>query len=413
MEASMKIDQTTLSMDAFSSHTDMTQELSRAAGVSEWQTFLKEGSLSNSLTLESEIPGQKDIAAVEAGNTENLPAGDDAAGKAIISKITNALVGSETSVSSFVREKSGVSEAVSQEGGFGLVVEHTRVQESSDSMEFHSAGTVQTEDGRTIDFSMGLSVTRSVSTSEYYRDSYFLDPLTLSFDDGLSALSGGTFSFDLTGDGENETLASLSKGSGFLALDSNNDGTVNNGLELFGPESGYGYEELSMYDSDNNMWIDENDPIFDQLKIWKGAGTEDAELLSLREAGVGALSLASVAADFDMKDSFGQSLGQVSRAGLFLMENGEPRSMQEINLNTSLDDGEAVSNQYGVGEDGEEQELSPLQQAIADAIARLKAIIEQQEQEGQQQVRRILFHEEETQTLVEKFWSWRAKGITE
>ncbi len=398
----MKIEQTTLSMDAYSRHTEMTTEVSRGAAVSEWQTFVNEATLKNALTVTTERRQPPAVSAESVAAEPSPQAAADDSSAAIISRITNALVAEETSVADFKRDEN--TAALQRGGGFLLSVEHTRVRKCVDTIEFDSSGSVQTADGRSITFNMGLSVERSVATSCRWNDYEFLDPITLSFDDGLEALSGGTFSFDLTGDGRNERIASLAQGSGFLALDVNGDGVINNGLELFGPQSGNGYDELSRYDTDGNMWIDENDPIFDQLKIWKGAGSADARLISLREAGVGALSLASVAADFDMKDSSGRSLGQVSRAGLFLMENGEARSMQEIDLNSGLNRSDAITLQDG-------DELSPLQQAIVDAIDRLRAIIERHEQQGQQQLRDILFHEERSETLIEKFWGWQERGF--
>mgnify|MGYP000465316364 CR=1 FL=1 len=51
----------------------------------------------------------------------------------------------------------------------------------------------------------------------------------------------------------------LQGGSGYLALNKNGDGVINDGSELFGTASGDGFYDLSMYDEDGNGWIDEND----------------------------------------------------------------------------------------------------------------------------------------------------------
>ena len=55
--------------------------------------------------------------------------------------------------------------------------------------------------------------------------------------------------------------------------DFNNDGIINDGKELFGPNSGNGFSDLANYDLDKNGWIDENDTIYDKLRIW----TKDTE----------------------------------------------------------------------------------------------------------------------------------------
>lgn len=162
--------------------------------------------------------------------------------------------------------------------------------------------------------------------------SRFVDPLVLSFDDGLGVFCDSRFSFDLNGDGLCEELAGLRPGSGFLVLDQNGDGLVNSGLELFGPQSGYGYNELRGLDSDGNNWIDENDPMFDRLQLWMGGGSATGRLVGLREMGVGALALASVESEFELKAVDGRVLGQVRRSGLFLTEAGEIRPLAEIDL---------------------------------------------------------------------------------
>ena len=56
-----------------------------------------------------------------------------------------------------------------------------------------------------------------------------IDPLVINFD-GLGAqLSQTRFEFDLDNNGTAEQIASLRSGSGYLALDRNGDGAINNG----------------------------------------------------------------------------------------------------------------------------------------------------------------------------------------
>jgi len=81
-----------------------------------------------------------------------------------------------------------------------------------------------------------------------------------------SGLGNTKFLFNL--DSVKEDLPMIRPGSGFLALDLNNDGIIINGNELFGPRTGNGFAELSVYDEDGNNLIDENDPVYDQLSVW-------------------------------------------------------------------------------------------------------------------------------------------------
>jgi len=64
---------------------------------------------------------------------------------------------------------------------------------------------------------------------------------------------------DLDANGVTEKISFVGSGGGFLALDKNSDGVVNDGRELFGAATGQGFKELAEYDSDNNNWINEND----------------------------------------------------------------------------------------------------------------------------------------------------------
>ncbi len=87
----------------------------------------------------------------------------------------------------------------------------------------------------------------------------------------------------------------LKSGSGFLGLDSNNNGRIDNGKELFGTQSGDGFADLARYDSDGNGWIDEGDPVYARLKVWLKDASGADKVISLADAGVGAIYLAQPA----------------------------------------------------------------------------------------------------------------------
>lgn len=100
-----------------------------------------------------------------------------------------------------------------------------------------------------------------------------VDPLIVNFSGTAAQLTDTKYQFDLNSDGRKDNISFVQPGSGFLAVDKNDDGKINNGKELFGPNAGNGFDELAKYDADGNQWIDESDPIFKQLKIW----TKDAK----------------------------------------------------------------------------------------------------------------------------------------
>lgn len=208
--------------------------------------------------------------------------------------------------------------------------------EEEEQTEFSTTGHVVTSDGRTIDF--GIQVSMSSSFREYYREELAMsavklcDPIVLNFDTDVATLSDQTFFFDLDADGEKDEISGLNAGSGFLALDKNGNGVIDDGSELFGTESQNGFADLAKYDLDHNGWIDENDEVFDKLKIWcKDENGKDV-LYRLKDKGVGAICLQNVSTEFGLKDDRGGLMGQIRRSGVFLYENGNVGTIQHVDL---------------------------------------------------------------------------------
>ena len=194
-----------------------------------------------------------------------------------------------------------------------------------------AAGTIHIADGMEINFSLDVGMEResNYTSMETFR---VVDPLVINFSGTSAALSDARIDFDLNGDGQSENIARLKKGSGFLALDLNQDGKVNNGKELFGPTLGDGFQELSLYDEDNNHWIDENDSVYGDLMVCIQEGTEGEVLKKLSESGIGAIHLKSVDSDFQLKDSNDQTVGQIASTGIALSEDGSVKTVQQIDL---------------------------------------------------------------------------------
>jgi len=125
------------------------------------------------------------------------------------------------------------------------------------------------------------------------------DPLLIDLDgDGIETTSveNGVY-FDQENDGFAEVSAWVSSDDGVLAIDKNNNGTIDNGSELFGDSyvksdgtiATSGFDALSDLDSNGDGQINSSDTSFDAIKILKGDGT----LLSLSDAGISSISLTS------------------------------------------------------------------------------------------------------------------------
>lgn len=221
-------------------------------------------------------------------------------------------------------------------GGFSTSLEYSEME----SMSFSTSGKVQTADGRMIDFDIELSMSRSFYQKVERNVGRFqdplLDPLVVQLSGNPVCVSNQKFHFDLDGDGTEEDVSNLMTGSAFLALDKNEDGTINDGNELFGTKSGNGFADLMEYDSDGNGWIDEADEIFKKLKVFSVSADGTKNMVSLKEAGIGAINLGSTAGDFSVKDSENRTRGIIRRSGFFLYEDGRPGMMHQIDLATSV-----------------------------------------------------------------------------
>ena len=129
--------------------------------------------------------------------------------------------------------------------------------------------------------------------------------------------------FDLNNNGFAERTGWVSPEDGLLALDLNQNGTIDNGAELFGNHTlltngtlaANGFEALKQYDADGNGIIDSSDPVYSSLRIWQdknsNGSTDEGELRTLDQAGI-----ASIALDYTEhtgNDSAGNAHRQQSR----------------------------------------------------------------------------------------------------
>lgn len=216
--------------------------------------------------------------------------------------------------------------------GYGVEYERHETHYESEQAHFSAEGVVRTADGKDIRFNLALTMSREhfeqSDASLRLGDAKKIDPLVINFGGTAAQLTGEKFSFDLDADGKTDQISFVGAGSGFLALDKNADGKINNGSELFGPASGNGFQELATYDQDKNDWIDENDAIYAQLKVW----TNDA-LSTLAQKKVGAIYLGNVSTPFDIKNGQNQLDGQVRSSGIYLSsEDSGAGTVQQIDL---------------------------------------------------------------------------------
>lgn len=131
------------------------------------------------------------------------------------------------------------------------------------------------------------------------------DPLIIDLGDNdidLTDVEKGVY-FDLDNNGFAEKTAWIGVEDGFLALDINENGIIDNGSELFGDKfimpngnvSRTGFEALTSLDENNDGIINADDTVFENLCIWIDADhdgeTDEGELVSLAEYGIESIDL--------------------------------------------------------------------------------------------------------------------------
>ncbi|MCB1876063.1 MAG: hypothetical protein KDH88_08820 [Chromatiales bacterium] len=229
------------------------------------------------------------------------------------------------------------SEQTQQSAGYAIAYDYYSARFEHESTSFNAQGSVRTTDGREIQIDVQLNMSRTFFEEQRLSlrvgdAPKKVDPLVVNFAGNAAELSDTRFAFDLDADGKSEQIALLKPGSGFLALDRNGDGQINDGSELFGPTLGNGFTELARYDEDGNQFIDENDSIFDKLRIWTRDGQGNEQLVGLGQKGIGAIYLGRVDTPFQRYDQEHQLLGEIAQTGIYLNEDGSSGTLQEVDL---------------------------------------------------------------------------------
>ncbi len=151
-----------------------------------------------------------------------------------------------------------------------------------------------------------------------------------------------TGSFDLLGTGKAIQSGWLSKNDGFLAIDKNGNGQIDDISELFGGASkGSGFAKLATYDSNGDGVVDAKDAQFSSLLIWQDANsdgkTDAGELIGLAKAGIVSLTVGYTELPFlDANNNLHLERSSVTLA------NGKTADMTDVYFNVAASDAAAA-----------------------------------------------------------------------
>ena len=148
--------------------------------------------------------------------------------------------------------------------------------------------------------------------------------------------------FDLFGNGKAIQSGWLSAEDGFLAVDNNGNGKIDDISELFGgTNKGTGFAKLADFDSNGDGLVNADDANFSSLLIWRDLNgnhqSDDNELFSLSDAGVSELVVGFTELPFI--DAQGNLHFERSSATLV---TGQTVDMTDVYFNVSLADATAA-----------------------------------------------------------------------
>lgn len=211
---------------------------------------------------------------------------------------------------------------------------HHEIYES-EKTGFYASGEIELNDGRRFAVDFKLDMER-----EHYEEFYGevvisgkqVDPLVINLNGNAAQLTNQRQAFDLDGDGVDEQVSFATGDSAFLAVDKDQNGKIDNGTELFGPQTGDSFAELAEHDDNGDGIIDENDSIFDQLVLTQRDENGNETLLSLKDAGIAGFYLAAFDTPFSIMDDNGDRSGVIRQTGVYIREDGTLDSMQHVDL---------------------------------------------------------------------------------
>ncbi|MFH1531880.1 MAG: hypothetical protein ABIK09_14235 [Pseudomonadota bacterium] len=126
------------------------------------------------------------------------------------------------------------------------------------------------------------------------------DPIVMDLDgDGVELLPiQDGVNFDLWAAGHPQAMAWVHPDDGFLIIDRNSNGRVDDGAELFGNVDGvheHGFDHLAALDTDGDRVLTATDEAFAELRIWQDRNSnglsEAGELIRLSEFGIDRIPL--------------------------------------------------------------------------------------------------------------------------
>lgn len=157
------------------------------------------------------------------------------------------------------------------------------------------------------------------------------DPLVLDLAGNGFSTSGldQAVRFDLNADGTTDRISAPTGDDALLAFDRNNNGSIDDGRELFGDQHGAadGFAELSKYDDNQDGKIDRQDAIYGRLSLLQFDVQGRQRMQSLEQANVRSIQLQAI----NTRQALG-AYDEIAQLGSFEFNDGRQGQAADLLL---------------------------------------------------------------------------------
>lgn len=159
------------------------------------------------------------------------------------------------------------------------------------------------------------------------------DPIIVQFGDRPLGHITNYQTFDIDSDNNNDSLPIFTGDVGFLVHDKNGNRKADDGKELFGPKTGFGFNELDTLDEDQNGFIDKSDSAYKDLYIWQpGVNGSNGQFLSLKQADVAGISTQAITTPFSFLDNQGNTKAQMRYSSFAFSHDFKTRGVHQVDV---------------------------------------------------------------------------------
>ena len=212
-------------------------------------------------------------------------------------------------------------------------VKVTDVYYERETLDFEAQGAIKLDNGVEVAFELSQHYDREYMelNSQIVEVPVLKDPLVVNMGSGAISFNDKQYEFDIDADGEMDNLYELGANAAYLAIDRNNNGTIDDGTELLGAISGDAFAELASYDDNQDGVINSQDEIFDSLVLWRYSDDQES-ITKVADSNINTFALASADTAFTFTNDQNDPLAVMRKSGVYANNDGTVGSLHQVDL---------------------------------------------------------------------------------